>query len=62
MLRGKPTIELRYDANIAVHDDLDAAVSLKMGKRDSGWGEDHDQFNFKAVNQFSVDHSGDRHR
>jgi hypothetical protein len=60
MLRGKPTIEMRFDANAAVHDDLDAAVSLKMDKGDSGWGEDHEQFNFKAAgNQFSVDHPGE---
>jgi FG-GAP-like repeat/FG-GAP repeat len=38
----------------------DTALSLKMDKGDSGWGEDHKQFNFKAAgNQFSVDHSGE---
>jgi hypothetical protein len=60
LLRGKPTTGMRFDANVAVHDDLDAAVSLKMDKGDTGWGEDHDKFNFDASgNQFSADHSGD---
>jgi hypothetical protein len=60
MLRGKPTTGMRFDANVVVHDDLDAAVSLKMDRGDTGWGEDHDAFNFEAAgNQFDTDHSGE---
>ncbi len=60
MLRGKSTTQTRFDSNVAVHDDLDAAVSLKMDKGDTGWGEDHDEFNFDATgNQFNTDRSRD---
>jgi FG-GAP-like repeat len=60
MLRGKPTTGMRFDANVVQHGDLDAAVSLKMDKGDTGWGEDHDDFNFEAAgNEFGTDQSGD---
>jgi hypothetical protein len=60
MLRGKPTTSMRFDSNVAVHDDLDAAVSLKHEKGDTGFGEHQDEFNFGAAgNQFSTDRSGD---
>jgi hypothetical protein len=60
MLRGKATTKARFDSNVAVHDGLDAAVSLKMDKGDTGWGEDHDEFNFDATgNQFNTDRSRD---
>ncbi|HET7544388.1 MAG TPA: VCBS repeat-containing protein [Polyangiaceae bacterium] len=60
MLRGRATTKVRFDSNVAVHDDLDAAVSLKMSKGDSGWGEDQGAFNFDAAdNQFDTDRSGD---
>ncbi|MCA6117323.1 VCBS repeat-containing protein [Bradyrhizobium sp. WSM 1738] len=60
MLRGKPTSGMRFDANVVVHGDLDAAVSLKMEKNDTGWGEDHGAFSFSAAgNQFGTDRSDD---
>lgn len=60
MLRGKSTTQTRFDSNVAVHDDLDSAVSLKMEKGDTGWSEDHDDFNFDATgNQFNTDRSRD---
>jgi hypothetical protein len=60
MLRGKPVTGMDFNANVVVHDDLDAAVSLKKSKGDSGWGEHHDEFNFNAAgNQFSTDHSAE---
>lgn len=60
MLRGTPTKGARFDANIVVHDDLDAAVSLKGGKNDIGIGEDHDKFKFGAAgNRFDTDYSGE---
>ena len=60
MLRGKSTIETRFDANVAVHDDLDAAVSLKMEKGDTGFGEHHEDFNFDAAgNHFDTSHSNE---
>jgi hypothetical protein len=60
MLRGQPTSAMRFDANVVVHGDLDSAVSLKMEKGDTGWGEDHDDFNFDAAgNQFGTDRSHD---
>jgi hypothetical protein len=60
MLRGKATTKVRFDSNVAVHDDLDAAVSLKMNKSDTGYGEHQSAFNFDAAgNQFSTDRSGD---
>jgi hypothetical protein len=60
MLRGKPTTGMHFDANVVVHGDLDGAVSLKMEKGDTGWGEDHDDFNFDAAgNQFGTSRSGD---
>ena len=59
-LRGKPVTGMHFDANVLVHDNLDDAVSLKKGKLDMGWGEDHDEFNFDAAgNKFLVDHAGD---
>jgi hypothetical protein len=60
MLRGKPTTGMRFDGNVVVHDDLDAAGSLKMEKNDTGWGEDHDDFNFGAAgNQFDTSRAND---
>jgi hypothetical protein len=60
MLRGKPTEGARFDANVDVHDDLDAAVSLKSDKGDTGWGEDQGKFNFSATgNSFGADYSGE---
>lgn len=57
MLRGKPTIGAHFNANVAVHDDLDAAVALKE-KGDTGIGEDHAKFNFHAAgNRFDTDYS-----
>jgi hypothetical protein len=58
MLRGKTTMGAYFNGNVAVHDDLDAAVSLKMENGDSGFGEDHDEFNFHAAgNRFETDYS-----
>ena len=60
MLRGKPTTGAYFNGNVAVHDDLDSAVSLKMSKSSTGIGEDHSEFNFHdAGNHFDSDHSGD---
>jgi hypothetical protein len=60
MLRGKPTTGMHFDANVVIHDDLDSAVSLKMGPHDTGWGEHHSDFNFDAAgNQFGTDRSSD---
>ncbi|HVH46089.1 MAG TPA: VCBS repeat-containing protein, partial [Labilithrix sp.] len=60
MLRGKPTSGMHFDANVLVHGDLDSAVSLTMAKGDTGWGEDHDAFNFEAAgNTFGTDHSSE---
>ena len=60
MLRGRPTTGLKFDANILAHDDLDAAVSLKDDKGDTGWGEDHGDFNFSAAgNQYNKDYSNE---
>src|SRR5690606_35698900 len=57
MLRGRPAQGAHFNYNVAVHDDLDEAVSLKH-KGDTGWGEDHDKFNFHARgNRFDTDHS-----
>jgi hypothetical protein len=57
MLRGKPTIGAYFNSNVAVHDDLDAAVSLKEDG-DTGIGEDHRKFNFHAGgNSFNTDYS-----
>ena len=39
---ARPTIGAYFNGNVAVHDDLDAAVSLKMDEDDPGIGEDHD--------------------
>ncbi len=58
MLRGRPAQGAYFAGNVAVHDDLDAAVSLKMGKGDTGIGEDHDAHNFHANgNKFDTDYS-----
>lgn len=58
MLRGKPTDGMYFNGNVAVHDDLDEAVSLKDSKYSTGIGEDHDDFNFNAAgNRFDVDYS-----
>lgn len=47
-----------FNENVAVHDDLDEAVSLKWTKSDSGIGESHKKFNFHARgNRFDVDYS-----
>ena len=60
MLRGKPTVGARFDANVDVHDDLDGAVSLKGSKNATGWGEDHGAFNFSATgNRFDTDYSSE---
>jgi hypothetical protein len=60
MLRGKPTIGAYFNDNVVVHNNLDAAVSLKSDKGDSGFGEDHDKFNFFAAgNRFKTDLSLD---
>ncbi|HVE67104.1 MAG TPA: VCBS repeat-containing protein [Solirubrobacteraceae bacterium] len=58
MLRGKTLIGAYFNGNVAVHDDLDEAVSLKDSKYSTGIGEDHDDFNFHAAgNRFDVDYS-----
>jgi hypothetical protein len=60
MLRGAPTDGAYFHDNVAVHDDLDAAVSLKWNKSDTGFGEDEAKFHFHASgNQFDTDHSGE---
>jgi len=60
MLRGTPEDGAHFNENFAVHCDLDAAVSLKSDKNDSGWGEDHAQFDFHATgNRFNVDFSSE---
>jgi hypothetical protein len=60
LLRGKPTSGMHFDGNVVIHDDLDAAVSLKMEQGDTGIGEHHEDFNFSAAdNQFGTDHSSD---
>jgi hypothetical protein len=58
MLRGRPAQGAYFAGNVAVHDNLDAAVSLKMEKGDTGIGEDHDAHNFHANdNKFDIDYS-----
>jgi hypothetical protein len=58
MLRGRTTLGSHFNFNVAVHDDLDAAVSLKMEKGDTGIGEDHGAHNFHATgNRFDTDYS-----
>lgn len=58
LLRGRTTLGSYFNANVAIHDDLDAAVSLKWDKGDSGIGEDHAKFNFHASgNRFDTDYS-----
>jgi hypothetical protein len=48
-----------FNGNYAVHDDLDAAVSLK-NRGDSGIGESHKAFNFHAKgNRFDVDYTAE---
>ncbi len=61
MLRGAPTIGAFFDRNVAVHSNLDAAVSLKWCKcLLEEYGEDHEKFNFHATeNLFGVDQSLD---
>lgn len=57
MLRGTPRQGAEFNANIAVHDDLDAAVKLKASLRGALGIEDHDSFNFSAAgNQFATDY------
>jgi VCBS repeat protein len=57
MLRGRPTMGAYFNYNVAVHDDLDAAVSLKE-EGDTGIGEDQQKFNFHATgNTFDTDYS-----
>ena len=47
-----------FNGNVLVHDDLDAAVSLKQGGTSLGIGEDHAEFNFHAAgNRFDTDYS-----
>ncbi|HYN30185.1 MAG TPA: VCBS repeat-containing protein [Dermatophilaceae bacterium] len=59
-LRGRPTIGARFDANVVVHPNLDAAVALKKTSSSTGIGEDHGAFRFSASgNRFRVDHSSD---
>jgi hypothetical protein len=58
MLRGKPAKGAYFNNNVAVHNSLDAAVSLKWTSGDSGIGEDHAKFNFNASgNRFNTDYS-----
>ena len=58
MMRGTPGIELYFHHNVLVHDDLDAAVSLKDSKNSTGIGEDHDEFNFRpSKNKFDTDYT-----
>jgi hypothetical protein len=58
MLRGRPAQGAHFTGNVVVHDNLDAAVSLKMEKGDTGIGEDHEAHNFHANgNQFDTDYS-----
>src|SRR5262249_9380590 len=59
MLRGTPTKGLYFNSNVLVHDDLDAAVSLKY---ESGLSAlfnngDHDYHFHASDNQFATDHS-----
>jgi hypothetical protein len=69
-LRGAPTgrpgctppcIGADFHDNVAVHENLDAAVLLKSrGIFISGTDENHDKFNFRASgNQFHTDHSSE---
>jgi hypothetical protein len=69
-LRGAPTcrpnstppcIGADFHDNVAVHENLDAAVLLKLGGIFiPGTGEDHDKFHFHASgNQFKTDHSSE---
>lgn len=59
MLRGRPTQGMYFHDNVAVHEDLDAAVALTTGGASGlGIGEDQDAFNFHASgNDFDADHS-----
>ncbi|HVE68453.1 MAG TPA: VCBS repeat-containing protein [Solirubrobacteraceae bacterium] len=58
MLRGRPAQDALFFGNVAVHDDLDEAVSLKMERNDTGIGESHSRHNFRAGgNRFDVDYS-----
>ena len=68
MLRGRPgnprdhrtgvVNGAYFHDNVAVHESLDAAVSLKMDKDDTGYGEDQEAFNFHASgNHFGTDYS-----
>ena len=58
MLRGRTENGARFDGNVAVHDDLDEAVSLKWEKGDTGFGESHSRHNFAAAgNRFNADYT-----
>jgi FG-GAP-like repeat/FG-GAP repeat len=60
MLRGRPTIGMFFHDNVAVHGDLDSAVSLKGqgGLSELGIGEDQGAYNFRASgNRFDTDYS-----
>jgi hypothetical protein len=58
MLRGRPAVGADFNGNVVVHDDVDEAVSLKMEKNDTGWGEDEGAHNFRdAGNKYDTDYS-----
>jgi hypothetical protein len=58
MLRGKPTNGFLFRGNVLVHDDLDAAVSLKGSSGATGIGEDQGAFNFRpGRNTYDADYS-----
>ena len=60
LLRGRAAQVAFFNDNILAHDDLDAAVSLKKDKSDSGIGESHTDFNFRASgNLFNTDYSAE---
>lgn len=59
-LRGRAAQVAFFNDNVAVHDDLDAAVSLKKSKYSLGIGESHTKFNFRATrNRFDTDYSAE---
>ena len=58
MLRGKPTEGLYFHDNVLVHDDPDAAISLKTAKGDWGLDEDDGDFNYHGYgNHYDTDHT-----
>jgi FG-GAP repeat len=60
MLRGRAAEVAFFRDNVLVHDDLDAAVSLKKRKLSTGIGESHTDFNFHAGgNRFNTDYSAE---